>query len=113
MLAVLANKKWGWHPSRLKTVYLAVIRSVLTYAAVGWAPWISDSAMNQIIRVDNRSLRMVSGLFATAPLQSIAIEAGVSNIKVCFDKLIVKSWLTANCLPESDPRALALNGWCC
>ena len=38
ILAVLANKEWGWQPQRLRTVHLALCRSVLTYAAAGWVP---------------------------------------------------------------------------
>ena len=56
IIAVLANKEWGWKTQQLRAVHLAIIRSVLTYAAAGWVPWISESGMQQIQRAENRAL---------------------------------------------------------
>ena len=77
-----------------------MIRSVLTYAAAGWAPWISETATMQLIRADYRALRLVSGLLTTAPAESITIEAGMANIRAHIEYLIGKSYAVAQCLPE-------------
>ena len=110
LIGTLANREWGWHPKRLRAIYLALVRSVLSFAAAGWVPWISADAMNQLVRADNRALCIVSGLLNTAPVETIAIEAGVQDLKTHYDYLIGKSWISAQCLPQQHPRSLAYRG---
>ena len=110
LIGTLANREWGWHPKRLRAIYLALVRSVLSFAAAGWVPWISADAMKQLVRADNRALRIVSGLLNTAPVETIAIEAGVQDLKTHYDYLIGKSWISAQCLPQQHPRSLAYRG---
>ena len=86
-----------------------MIRSVISYAAAGWAPWASASGLDRLARADHRALRLISGLLSTAPLESLHVEAGVTPLQSHFEFLTGKSWLTAHCLPQSHPRAFALN----
>ena len=110
LIGMLGTKEWGWHPQQLRTIHLAMVRSLISYAAAGWAPWISATSLQQLIQAENRSLRIVSGLLNTSPLESIVIEADVQDLKTYLEYIIGRSWLIVHCLPPSHPRSLALSG---
>ena len=43
LLASLSGRDWGWGKDNLWTTYLAMQRTVLTYAEVTWMPLASDT----------------------------------------------------------------------
>ena len=108
MLNAIASRSWGWSKKSLRAVYVSMIRSVITYSAPGWTPWISDSGLDQLTRADNRAIRMISGVLSTSPLEAIYIEADVPPLNKCLEMLCCRSWISAHHLPFNHPRNMAL-----
>ena len=60
-LRALAGTGWGCHKEVMLSAYKTYVEPVISYAAVVWAPNTSDSAKNQLQRIQNRGLRMATG----------------------------------------------------
>ena len=77
MLASLTSKKWGWRKKSMGKVYTTMQRSVMNYAAAAWQPWLSKSQFQKLEKAQNSSLRIMSGQYASTPLEALRLETGI------------------------------------
>ena len=56
MLGSVSNSKWGWDKQHLIQLYYAYLRTKMDYSGPGWQPWLSDTAINNLERCQNKAL---------------------------------------------------------
>ena len=91
IIRAIAHTSWGWHHSTLKMAFHTLIRSKLDYAAPAWQPWLSATNLSCLDRVQNRSLRLITGQFVSSPLEALCLEADVQSYHTCSNRLILKA----------------------
>ena len=70
------------------------------YAAGGWQPWISNSLVEKLERVQNRGLRLITGQSMSSPCEALRAEAKVNSMRCVIRQNIAKSREKALRLPE-------------
>ena len=109
MLASLTSKNWGWKKKAMKKVYTTMQRSVMDYAAAAWQPWLSKSQFQKLETAQNSSLRIMSGQYASTPVEELRLETGIESYETTSKRLTAKAYEKARRLEESHPRYEALN----
>ena len=56
IIRATAHTSWGWCGSTLKMAFQALVHSKLDYAAPAWQPWLSETNLSNLDRLQNRSL---------------------------------------------------------
>ena len=56
IIRATTHTSWGWRRSTLKMAFHALVRSKLDYAAPAWQPWLSETNLTNLDRLQNRSL---------------------------------------------------------
>ena len=56
IIRATAHTSWGWRRSTLKMAFHALVRSKLDYAAPAWQPWLSETNLSNLDRLQNCSL---------------------------------------------------------
>ena len=104
ILSSLAGKQWGWRKDSLRKVYLTTQRSVLDYATPAWRPWLSETQRNRLETAQNKALRLVTGQYASTPVEALRLEAGVTSYKTHSSQLTTLAAEKALRLPVDHPR---------
>ena len=81
LMRCLAGKDWGWRKDLLKATYTALVRSVLTYGAAAWAPWVAKSVWEKVERVQMEAARVIGGTLRSAPREAVLEEAGLKEVR--------------------------------
>ena len=79
MLGAVSNTEWGWRKKDLTKIYNVQIRQVLDYGAPAWQPWISETHVKDLERLNQRALRMITGQSVGTPMESLRAEAGIPD----------------------------------
>ena len=103
MRAVKGND-WGFDKKQLRTTYLALIRSILEYAAPAWAPWVSDTAIQNLERIQNEAGRIITGAVVSTPIDCIREESKLIPLKNRFTALHATAMEKSKHLSEENPR---------
>lgn len=74
LLRSLAGVWWGAHPSSLKLVYNAIIRSILDYGT-GLCP-LSKQIQHKLNLIQSKSLRIIAGAMKSTPINALQVECG-------------------------------------
>ena len=98
ILNAVAHSSWGWRKGDLRKVFLAHIRPLLNYAGCAWQPWLSQTSVDRLERVQDSCLRAVTSQALSTPTEALHAEAEVSSMRSC---------ISANCL-RSREKALRL-----
>ena len=69
----------------------ALVHSKLDYAAPAWQPWLPDTNLSCLDRLQNRSLRLITGQLVFTPLGALCLEADVQSYPTCSKRLILKA----------------------
>ena len=104
VLKCMAAKDWGFSLERQKTIYMQFARPAMEYASPSWTPWVSDTQLLKLQRVQNQALRSIAGLAITCPIDFLHLETGIEPFVDRFDKnnkLMRERYLR---LPQDDPR---------
>ena len=91
IIRATAHTSWGWRRSTLKMAFHALVRSKLDYAAPAWQPWLSETNLTNLDRLQNRSLRLITGQLVSTPLEALRLEADVQSYSTCSKRLILKA----------------------
>ena len=91
----LTGSTWGATFSRCRTVYTAVVRPMLTFAAPIWHhPKGTSNATNTLVKVlnplQNDGIRTSLGAFRATPIPVLEVEAAVPSIQDHLDHLVLK-----------------------
>ena len=104
ILAAVANRKWGWKISNLRTIYLACIRSGLDYCGPAWQPFLSESNRDRLEVTQNKALRLITGQLKTTPVEAIRLEAGVTSYQTTIKRKCAIAYEKSLRLPPNNPR---------
>ena len=91
IIRATAHTSWGWRRTTLKMAFHALVRSKLDYAAPAWQPWLSETNLTNLDRLQNRSLRLITGQLVSTPLEALRLEADVQSYSTCSKRLILKA----------------------
>ena len=108
IISATAHTSWGWHYSTLKMAFHAVIRSKLDYAASAWQPWMWATNLSCLDRLQNRSLRLITGQLVSTPLEALRLETDVQSYQTCSNRLILKASEKTLRSTEDHPKSVAL-----
>ena len=86
ILRCLAGKDWGQTLEAQKILYLTYVRSALEYAGPSWYPWLSATSKRQIEAVQNDSLRIMSRMSKTTPIDFLRCETGIEPLELRMTK---------------------------
>uniref|UniRef100_A0A1I8HE60 Reverse transcriptase domain-containing protein n=1 Tax=Macrostomum lignano TaxID=282301 RepID=A0A1I8HE60_9PLAT len=103
VLRALSHREWGWDRATLRTVYKAVVESVVWHAAAAWMPWLSQTRLNDLDRAQKVALRLVSGLPSSTPSVAIYREADCVPISLEAKRRALVAVEKALRRPEADP----------
>ena len=85
-----------------------LVCSKLDYAAPAWQPWLSDTNLSCLDRLQNRSLRLITGQLVSTPLEALRLEADVQSYPTCSKRLILKAKEKALCSTDDHPKRIAV-----
>jgi ribonuclease HI len=108
ILACLASKEWGWSKLNLKRIFMATYRSVLDYAGAAWQPFLSNTQMKKLDVCQNKALRLITGQYASTPVEALRLEAGVESYQTTSKKLVAIAREKADRVDPEHPRYMAL-----
>ena len=109
IIRATAHTSWGWRRSTLKMAFHALVRSKLDYVALAWQPWLSDTNLSCLDRLQNRSLRLITGQLVSTPLEALRLEADVQSYPACRRHLILKAKGKTLRSTNSHPKCIALD----
>ena len=109
IIRVTTHTSCGWRQTTLKMAFHALARSKLNYAAPAWQPWLSETNLTNLDRLQNRSLRLITGQLVSTSLEALRLEADVQSYSTCSKRLILKSNEKAQRSTDDHPKRIALN----
>ena len=109
IIRATAHTSWGWCRTMLKMAFHALVHSKLDYAVPAWQPWLSETNLNNLDRLQNRSLRLITGQLISAPLETLRLEAAVQSYLTYSKRLILKANKKARRSTDDHPKCIALN----
>ena len=104
ILKSMAWKDWGNSLEIQRTLYIQFIRSCLEYASSSWSPWLSNTNLQKLERVQNEALRSITRTTKTCPVDFLRLEANLEPLKdryVKNDEILMDKYKR---LPTSDSR---------
>ena len=104
-----AHTSWGWRRTTLKMAFHALVPSKIDYAAPAWQPWLSKTNLTNLDRLQNRSLRFITGQLISTPLEALRLEADVQNYSTSSKRLLLKANEKAQRSADDHPKRIALN----
>ena len=104
MLRAVSHSEWGWPKKTLKSLYHAFVSSHLSYAGAGWQPYICAKNREDLIRLQNKALRAITGQFLSTPVEALRLEAGIQSYDTHSKRLLARSWEKALRCPADHPR---------
>ena len=66
----------------MRKVYTTMKRSVLDYAAASWQPRLRKFQFGKLEKVQNSSLRIMSGQYASTPFEALRLETGIDSYEL-------------------------------
>ena len=69
VLKCMATKNWGNSNEIQRMIYLQSVRPALEYGYPGWVPWIPNTKIDQLLRVQNDAQSSIAGLKATCRIE--------------------------------------------
>ena len=82
VLKALTEREWGWNREEMRKVHIALVESVMWYAASAWMPWLSATNFGRLERAQREALRTVTGLTKTSPTECVYKEAGMTPVRL-------------------------------
>ena len=92
-----------------KMAFHTLVCSKLDYTAPAWQPWLSDTNLSCLDRLQNRSLRLITGQLVSTPLEALRLEADVQSYPTCSKRLILKAKEKALRSTDDHPKRIALD----
>ena len=104
IIRCLSSKDWGNTLETQRSLYIQYIRAVLGYASSSWVPWISNSNLQILQRIQNQALRSIAGLCRDCPVDFLHLETGIEPLINRYQKNDEIIWDRYERLPEEDQR---------
>ncbi len=91
VMRCLTGREWGASCSSLKSIYVALIRSVLDYGSI-----VVESAVESLLMrldvIQNQALRICCGAFKTSSVPAIQVEMGELPLELRRIQLMANYW---------------------
>ena len=104
-----AHTSWGWRRCTLKMAFHALVRSKPDYAAPSWQPWLSETNLTNLDRLQNCSLPLITGQLVSTSLKALRLEVDVQSYSTCSKRLILKANEKAWRSTDDHPKRIALD----
>lgn len=111
VMRCLTGKEWGASCSSLKSIYVALIRSVLDYGSivVGAA---AKSLIKRLEVVQTQALRVCCGAFKTSSAPALQVEVGEMPLELRRVHLMANYWVSLKGHNDNHPtKALLKECW--
>jgi ribonuclease HI len=109
-LARLANSERGLSAYALRQLYLACVTSVADYGSVIW--WKGQQNLKKPLQsLQNLGLRKILGVFRTAPIPPMEVEAGLAPTSIRLDNNIRRYALRTKRLASNHPVQVAIRAY--
>ncbi len=107
VMRCLTGREWGASRSSLKSIYVALIRSVLDYGSivVGSA---AKSLLKRLEVIQNQALRICCGAFKTSSVPAIQVEMGELPLELRRNQLMANYWAGLQGHSDSHPTKAVL-----
>ena len=99
----------GWLKKSWMVSTKSLIRkysSQLNYAGAGWQPYICESNIRKIERLQNQALRPITAQLVSTAIEALYIEAGVPSHTTTSKRLVARSLEKFLRRPEDHPRRI-------
>ena len=109
ILHALGGTTWGWRPAELRTIYIAIQRSLAKYGSQAWAFWLSKSNLGKLESAQLNAARAITGHLRSIPREFVLKEAHLTPLEARYKTLSLlkaNSWLQQT---DTDPRRLTLD----
>jgi len=103
LIAMVSNTTWGWQRDHLKKLYFSLPKSKMDYAAAGWQPWLSDTNIDLLDRVQNQAIRLITGQMKSSPVDSLRFESGIDPYPTHVERMCLRSAEKALRMPVDHP----------
>ena len=100
ILRCISAFSWGPSKESLSLLYKAFLWPLLTYASLGWFPFLSVTNIIKLERFHRGASRTISGCLSS-PIPLLLSEASLPPIQVTMNHFAVSSYERARCLATS------------
>ena len=111
IIRATAHASSGLRLSTRKKPFHVLVHSKLDYAAPAWQPWLSDTNLSCLDRLQNRSLLLITDQLVSTPLKSLRLEANVESYPILKAKHHSFSISTVAAKPLSQRTNCHLCSW--
>ena len=102
----------GWHTPDCHQVYITIVRSMLEYAAVTWAPWLSATSTSLLEKIQMQAARAITGLVRSTQVEADHAESQLPPISTRFKTISLQRVDEWAHLPQSVDRRQTLFNEC-
>ena len=107
-LRSIATASWGLAKESLSLLCNAFVRSVLTYASLGWFPFLCNTATNHLEVLHRAACRVITGCLFSTPSSLLLLEAQLPPLKLTLEHQTLYSFERALRLPPDFSSLYAL-----
>ena len=107
-LRSIATASWGPTKESLSLLYIAFLRSVLTYATPGWFPFLCNTTTNHLEVLYRAACRVITGCLSSTPSSLLLLEAQLPPLKLTQEHQTLYSFEHALRLPPDFSSLYAL-----
>ena len=104
----IATASWGPTKESLSLVCKAFVRPVLTYASLGWFPFLCNTATNHLEVPHRAACRVITGCFSSTLSSLLLLEAQLLPLKLTLEHQTLYSFEHALRLPLDFSSLYAL-----
>ena len=102
-LRCISASSWGPSKESLSLLYKSFLRPLLTYASLGWFPFLSATNITKLERLHRAASRAITGCLSSSPIPLLLNEASLSPLRVTLTHFTFFSYERALRLPTSFP----------
>ena len=107
-LRSMVTVSWGPIKESLSLLYKAFVRPMLTYASLGWFPFLCNTATNQLEVLHRAACRVVTGCLSSTPSSLLLLEAQLPPLKLALKHRALSSFERSLRLPPDFSSLCAL-----
>ena len=100
-LRCICASSWGPSKESLSVLYKSFLRSLLTYASLGWFPFLSTTNFTKLERLHRTASRAITGCLSSSPIPLLLSEASLLPLRVTLTHFTLLSHERALRLPTS------------
>ena len=97
----ISASSWGPSKESLSLLYKSFLRFLLTYASLGWFPFLSVTNLTKLERLHRAASRAITGCLSSSPIPLLLTEASSPPLRVTLTHFTLLSYERALRLPTS------------